>query len=136
MLKKKKQKTKKCKPLWDRERERERGSEDDMTERSPRRLRGHKATATCCIASRDRPGLVVTSGEVNSLSIFFFLFWLLRIWKMHRNSNMESYSGETYITIWLYLSWAFHLLGELKVCGEVKLIVNKKRKRLTILLIT
>ncbi|CAL1410426.1 unnamed protein product [Linum trigynum] len=32
-----------------------------MTE--PRRLRGHKATATCCIASRDRPGIVVTSGE-------------------------------------------------------------------------
>ncbi|GFZ06154.1 transducin/WD40 repeat-like superfamily protein [Actinidia rufa] len=29
----------------------------------PRRLRGHKATATCCIASRDRPGLVATSGE-------------------------------------------------------------------------
>lgn len=34
-----------------------------MTERSPRRLRGHKAAATCCIASRDRPGLVATSGE-------------------------------------------------------------------------
>ncbi|CAI0560825.1 unnamed protein product [Linum tenue] len=32
-----------------------------MTE--PRRLRGHKATATCCIASRDRPDIVVTSGE-------------------------------------------------------------------------
>ncbi|KAJ8761834.1 hypothetical protein K2173_005406 [Erythroxylum novogranatense] len=29
----------------------------------PRRLRGHKATATCCIASRDRPGLVATAGE-------------------------------------------------------------------------
>ncbi|XP_052182516.1 uncharacterized protein LOC127795102 isoform X2 [Diospyros lotus] len=29
----------------------------------PRRLRGHKATATCCIASRHRPGLVATSGE-------------------------------------------------------------------------
>uniref|UniRef100_A0A5B7AZL6 Putative cellulose synthase A catalytic subunit 8 n=1 Tax=Davidia involucrata TaxID=16924 RepID=A0A5B7AZL6_DAVIN len=29
----------------------------------PRRLRGHKDTATCCIASRDRPGLVATSGE-------------------------------------------------------------------------
>lgn len=29
----------------------------------PRRLRGHRATATCCIASRDRPGLVATSGE-------------------------------------------------------------------------
>ncbi|XWS19728.1 hypothetical protein CRYUN_Cryun31cG0041200 [Craigia yunnanensis] len=28
-----------------------------------RRLRGHKATATCCIASRDRPGLVATSAE-------------------------------------------------------------------------
>ncbi|KAJ4823173.1 Cellulose synthase A catalytic subunit 8 [UDP-forming] [Turnera subulata] len=32
-----------------------------MTE--PRRLRGHKATATCCVASRDRPGFVATSGE-------------------------------------------------------------------------
>ncbi|KAG8482253.1 hypothetical protein CXB51_026966 [Gossypium anomalum] len=32
-----------------------------MTE--PRRLRGHKATATCCIASSDKPGLVATSGE-------------------------------------------------------------------------
>ncbi|XP_042501628.1 WD repeat-containing protein 53 isoform X1 [Macadamia integrifolia] len=29
----------------------------------PRRLRNHKATATCCIASRDRPGVVATSGE-------------------------------------------------------------------------
>lgn len=34
-----------------------------MTERSPRRLGGHKATATCCISSRDRPGVVATSGE-------------------------------------------------------------------------
>ncbi|PON87256.1 Guanine nucleotide-binding protein, beta subunit [Trema orientale] len=34
-----------------------------MTETSPRRLKGHKATATCCIASRDRPGLVLTTGE-------------------------------------------------------------------------
>ncbi|ESR62778.1 hypothetical protein CICLE_v10015641mg [Citrus x clementina] len=32
-------------------------------EAKPRRLRGHKATATCCIASRDRPGFVATSGE-------------------------------------------------------------------------
>ncbi|KAK6283965.1 hypothetical protein POUND7_002917 [Theobroma cacao] len=32
-----------------------------MTE--ARRLKGHKATATCCIASRDRPGLVATSAE-------------------------------------------------------------------------
>ncbi|XP_021295117.1 WD repeat-containing protein 53 [Herrania umbratica] len=32
-----------------------------MTE--ARRLRGHKATVTCCIASRDRPGLVATSAE-------------------------------------------------------------------------
>ncbi|KAK3206829.1 hypothetical protein Dsin_020875 [Dipteronia sinensis] len=32
-------------------------------EAEPRRLRGHKATATCCIASRDRPGLIATSGE-------------------------------------------------------------------------
>ncbi|XP_022715741.1 WD repeat-containing protein 53 [Durio zibethinus] len=32
-----------------------------MTE--SRRLRGHQATATCCIASRDRPGLVATSAE-------------------------------------------------------------------------
>ncbi|KAL3522531.1 hypothetical protein ACH5RR_015365, partial [Cinchona calisaya] len=29
----------------------------------PRRLRGHKATATCCIASRDRPGVVATAAE-------------------------------------------------------------------------
>nr|XP_048323242.1 cellulose synthase A catalytic subunit 8 [UDP-forming] [Ziziphus jujuba var. spinosa] len=34
-----------------------------MTETSPRRLKGHKATATCCIPSRDRPGLILTSGE-------------------------------------------------------------------------
>ncbi|KDO77901.1 hypothetical protein CISIN_1g017194mg [Citrus sinensis] len=32
-------------------------------EAKPRRLRGHKATATCCIASRDRPGFVASSGE-------------------------------------------------------------------------
>ncbi|KAM7524900.1 hypothetical protein LguiA_014802 [Lonicera macranthoides] len=29
----------------------------------PRRLKGHKATVTCCIAAVDRPGLVATSGE-------------------------------------------------------------------------
>ena len=41
-----------------------------------RRLRGHKATATCCIASRDRPGLVATSGEVSFfLSYFIFLLF-------------------------------------------------------------
>ncbi|CAL5346206.1 unnamed protein product [Camellia sinensis] len=39
----------------------ERERRESMTE--PRRLRGHKATATSCIAARDRPGLVATSGE-------------------------------------------------------------------------
>ena len=34
------------------------------TETNPRKLRGHKATATCCIASRNRPGFVATSAEV------------------------------------------------------------------------
>ncbi|XP_050935714.1 cellulose synthase A catalytic subunit 8 [UDP-forming] [Cucumis melo] len=34
-----------------------------MSEAPPRRLRGHKGTATCCVASNDRPGLVATSGE-------------------------------------------------------------------------
>ncbi|KAG5561949.1 hypothetical protein RHGRI_004849 [Rhododendron griersonianum] len=29
----------------------------------PRRLRGHNATATFCISSRDRPGLIATAGE-------------------------------------------------------------------------
>ncbi|KAM3748401.1 hypothetical protein ACB098_05G106200 [Castanea mollissima] len=33
------------------------------TETNPRKLRGHKATATCCIASRNRPGFVATSAE-------------------------------------------------------------------------
>ncbi|KAI4371006.1 hypothetical protein MLD38_019287 [Melastoma candidum] len=33
------------------------------TAAEPRRLRGHKAAATCCIASRERPGTVSTSGE-------------------------------------------------------------------------
>ncbi|KAK8664648.1 hypothetical protein V6N13_084426 [Hibiscus sabdariffa] len=37
------------------------GGASQMTE--TRRLRGHKATATCCIASRDRPGLVASSAE-------------------------------------------------------------------------
>ncbi|KAL5576956.1 hypothetical protein UlMin_018655 [Ulmus minor] len=34
-----------------------------MAESKPRRLKGHKATATCCVASRDRPGVILTSGE-------------------------------------------------------------------------
>lgn len=34
-----------------------------MTEAKPRRLSGHKANATCCIASRDRPGVVATAAE-------------------------------------------------------------------------
>ncbi|KAL7129841.1 hypothetical protein ABFS83_13G094500 [Erythranthe nasuta] len=29
----------------------------------PRRLRGHKAAATCCVASRIRPGLIATAAE-------------------------------------------------------------------------
>ncbi|KAM7262641.1 hypothetical protein ACFE04_000324 [Oxalis oulophora] len=29
----------------------------------PRRLRGHKSTATCCIAAREKPGVIATSGE-------------------------------------------------------------------------
>lgn len=33
-----------------------------------RRLKGHKAIATCCIASRDRPGLIASSSEVRTLS--------------------------------------------------------------------
>ncbi|KAJ0016954.1 hypothetical protein Pint_10356 [Pistacia integerrima] len=32
-------------------------------ELKPRRLRGHTATATCCIASRERHGVIVTAGE-------------------------------------------------------------------------
>ncbi|KAG6754987.1 hypothetical protein POTOM_040795 [Populus tomentosa] len=39
-----------------------------MTE--PRRLRGHKATATCCIASRDRSGVVATAGEDGCICLF------------------------------------------------------------------
>ncbi|XP_072964322.1 uncharacterized protein [Typha angustifolia] len=29
----------------------------------PRRLKGHKAAVTCCIASRSRPGIIASSGE-------------------------------------------------------------------------
>ncbi|CAN8245991.1 unnamed protein product [Cochlearia groenlandica] len=36
----------------------------------PRKLKGHKSTATCCIASRDRTGLVVTSGEDGCVCLF------------------------------------------------------------------
>ncbi|KAK4787379.1 hypothetical protein SAY86_011212 [Trapa natans] len=41
---------------------RQRGLEE-LGVMDPRRLKGHKATATYCIASHDRPGLVVTAGE-------------------------------------------------------------------------
>ncbi|GMN43511.1 hypothetical protein TIFTF001_012706 [Ficus carica] len=34
-----------------------------MAETNPRRLKGHKATATCCIASRHTPGLLLTTAE-------------------------------------------------------------------------
>ncbi|KAK4259562.1 hypothetical protein QN277_005882 [Acacia crassicarpa] len=41
------------------------------TEKSkPRRLKGHKDTATCCIASSTRPDIVVTSGEDGRLCWF------------------------------------------------------------------
>ena len=46
-----------------------------MAMAAPRKLRGHKATATCCIASRDRPGLVVTSGEVSLTETSFSFFF-------------------------------------------------------------
>ncbi|XP_024024162.1 cellulose synthase A catalytic subunit 8 [UDP-forming] [Morus notabilis] len=41
-----------------------------MTETKARRLKGHNATATCCVASRDRPGLVLTTGEDGSVCWF------------------------------------------------------------------
>lgn len=37
---------------------------EEMADPKPRRLKGHKATATCCIASAATPGLIATSGEV------------------------------------------------------------------------
>ncbi|KAA8515073.1 hypothetical protein F0562_018140 [Nyssa sinensis] len=37
----------------------------------PRRLRGHKGAATGCVASSDRPGLVVTCGEGMKISFTF-----------------------------------------------------------------
>lgn len=40
----------------------------------PRRLRGHKAVASYCIASTDRPGVVATSGEVPPLSLSLSVF--------------------------------------------------------------
>ncbi|RZC54332.1 hypothetical protein C5167_013202 [Papaver somniferum] len=41
------------------------GEEREATTKmqKPRRLKGHKGTVTCCIASRDRPGIIATSGE-------------------------------------------------------------------------
>ncbi|KAJ3702225.1 hypothetical protein LUZ61_005930 [Rhynchospora tenuis] len=36
----------------------------------PRRLKGHKATATCCISSSDRPGFIVSSGEDGLICLF------------------------------------------------------------------
>ncbi|CAM8887676.1 unnamed protein product [Rhodiola kirilowii] len=35
-----------------------------------RRLRGHKDTATCCVASRDKPGLVLTAAEDGCVCLF------------------------------------------------------------------
>uniref|UniRef100_A0A7N0RDE7 Transducin/WD40 repeat-like superfamily protein n=1 Tax=Kalanchoe fedtschenkoi TaxID=63787 RepID=A0A7N0RDE7_KALFE len=35
-----------------------------------RRLRGHKDTATCCVASHEKPGLVVTAGEDGCVCLF------------------------------------------------------------------
>ncbi|KAG2307536.1 hypothetical protein Bca4012_083445 [Brassica carinata] len=47
-----------------------------MAMAEPRKLRGHKATATCCISSRDWPGLAVTSGESLSLRLLDgCVFW-------------------------------------------------------------
>ncbi|XP_078164323.1 transducin/WD40 repeat-like superfamily protein [Carex rostrata] len=36
----------------------------------PRRLRGHKAEATCCISSSSRPGFVASSGEDGLICLF------------------------------------------------------------------
>uniref|UniRef100_A0A2P2JI45 WD repeat-containing protein 53 n=3 Tax=Rhizophora mucronata TaxID=61149 RepID=A0A2P2JI45_RHIMU len=36
----------------------------------PRRLRGHRATATCCITSIDRPGVIFTAGEDGCVCCF------------------------------------------------------------------
>ncbi|GAB2298576.1 hypothetical protein Dimus_032643 [Dionaea muscipula] len=35
-----------------------------------RRLRGHKATATCCVSSRERPRLIATAGEDGRVCFF------------------------------------------------------------------
>ncbi|GMH30475.1 hypothetical protein Nepgr_032318 [Nepenthes gracilis] len=40
------------------------------TPKTERRLRGHKATATHCISSHDRPGLVATAGEDGCVCFF------------------------------------------------------------------
>ncbi|KAL8130375.1 hypothetical protein V2J09_019530 [Rumex salicifolius] len=37
---------------------------------APRRLRGHKASASCCIASRVNPGVVFTAGEDGCVFLF------------------------------------------------------------------
>ncbi|THU61103.1 hypothetical protein C4D60_Mb07t19750 [Musa balbisiana] len=37
---------------------------------NPRRLKGHKATATCCVASRLRPGVIASSGEDGCICLF------------------------------------------------------------------
>ncbi|CAD5187920.1 unnamed protein product [Musa acuminata subsp. malaccensis] len=37
---------------------------------NPRRLKGHKAAATCCVASRLRPGVIASSGEDGCICLF------------------------------------------------------------------
>ncbi|KAL5989712.1 hypothetical protein ACLOJK_010606 [Asimina triloba] len=44
----------------------------------PRRLKGHKAAVTCCLASRARPGTIVSSGEVAPRVREFRCFWVLK----------------------------------------------------------
>lgn len=63
----------------------------EMTQ--PRRLRGHKAVASYCVASTDRPGVVATSGEVPppslSLCFLFTHFALARICSLSIRTNFN-----------------------------------------------
>lgn len=86
-----------------------------MADLKPRRLRGHKATATCCIASVATPGLVATAGEV----------WLWRKFEKNQNYGVFTFYGKL-VTFVLKLNRAWCSCCVFRMAAFAGLICDAK----------
>ncbi|RWW01904.1 hypothetical protein GW17_00035029 [Ensete ventricosum] len=92
---------------------------------NPRRLKGHKAAATCCVASRLRPGVIASSGEVRSLLGFLHLKFPSQApsWKPLEtySYNKDEINQISFSTKSNFLAAADDS-GEVKICSCVQFV--------------